>query len=280
MLTGAMSAMGSCLIFSTAGVVLCELQRSYAVIVNSTKISLAEKTAAFEQYSKAAIAANGGVESSEISLQREILRNKQTAEDAGKSIETSMQKAGAAVEAVTKLTQAQADANDILAIKHKLAADYTESQIALLERLAAASEKAATAERKRLNVDKEGFSTDASGARVVAMENQTQLDKRVSGNYGPDFAKDPRAIEASNIKLQLDQIRTSGAYGTANSPEVTALLQKFAQLEAELALARNKAPTTASATTAGPAAAAPDSAAARSISIWGAHTGCRGVESD
>ena len=243
-----------------------ELQQSYAKIVNATTVSLAEKTAAFEQYSKAAIAANGGVESSEVSLQREILRNKQAAEDAGKSIETSMQKAGAAVEAVTKLTQAQADAQDMLAIKYKLSADFTESQIALLERLAAASDKAAAAERNRLNVDKEGFSTNASGARVVATENQTQLDTRVAANYGADLAKDPRAIEASNIKLQLDLLRGSGgpASGT-NSPEVTALLQKFTQLEAELAQAR-RAPQNG-ATTAGPAAAASDSAGAPSRTV-------------
>lgn len=240
-----------------------ELQRSYAVIVNSTKVSLAEKTAAFEQYSKAAIAANGGVESSEVSLQREILRNKQAAEDAGKSIETSMQKAGAAVEAVTKLTQAQAEAQDLLAMKYKLSADYTESQIALLERLAAASDKAADAERKRLNVDKEGFSTDSGGARVVATESQTQLDKRVASNYGDALAKDPRAIEASNIKLQLDLLR--GQASGANSPEVTALLEKLARLEAELAQARRAVPV--SATTAGPATAAPDSAGVPSRTV-------------
>ncbi len=80
-----------------------ELQRSYAVILNSTKVSLAEKTSAFEQYSKAAIAANSGVESSEVSLQREMLRAKGEAVDLGKGIENSMGKAGAAVETVTKL---------------------------------------------------------------------------------------------------------------------------------------------------------------------------------
>ncbi len=119
-------------------------------------------------------------------------------------------------------------------MKYKLSADYTESQIALLERLAAASEKAAAAERKRLNVDKEGFSTDASGNRIVATESQSQLDKRVGANYGADLAKDPRAIEASNIKQQIDQIRASGAFGTMNSPEITALLKRLADLEAEL----------------------------------------------
>lgn len=255
------------------------LQKSFAQIINSSKVSLAEKVAAFEQYRAAAVAANGGVESSEVSLQREILRVKGAAIDTGKAIEGAMAGAGAAVEVVTKLTQAQADAQDLLAMKYKLSADYTESQIALLERLAAASDKAAAAERKRLNVDKEGFSTDSGGARVVATESQTQLDKRVASNYGDALAKDPRAIEASNIKLQLDLLH--GQASGANSPEVTALLEKLARLEAELAQARRAAPV--SATTAGPATAAPDSAGVPSrtvnINLGGRSRGYRGIES-
>lgn len=254
-----------------------ELQQSYAVIVNSTKVSLAEKTAAFAEYSKAAIAANGGVESSEVSLQREMLRAKGAAVDLGKGIETSMQKAGAAVETVTKLTQAQADANDMLAMKYKLSADYTESQIALLERLAAASEKAAAAERKRLNVDKEGFSTDSSGNRVVATESQAQLDKRVGANYGAELAKDPRAIEASNITQQLDQIRQSGAFGTMNSPEITALLKRLADLEAELRGLKVAATQPGSSGTATAPATAPQS---RTVNInFGGRTQSIGVSS-
>lgn len=82
------------------------------------------------------------------------------------------------------------------------------------------------------------------------------------------LAKDPRAIEASNIKLPLELLRGSGrtASGT-NSPEVTVILQKFTQFESELARARLAGPTTTSATTTGPAAAAPDSAGVRSRTV-------------
>ena len=74
------------------------LQKSYAQIVNSSKVSLADKVTAFEQYSKAAIAANGGVETSEITLQREILNVRGAAIDSGKAIGDSMDQAGQRVD--------------------------------------------------------------------------------------------------------------------------------------------------------------------------------------
>ena len=66
----------------------------------------------------------------------------------------------------TEVMQKQADALDLVAMKYKLSADYTEAQIALLERLTAATEKATAAENKRLNRDKEGFSLDTGDKRV------------------------------------------------------------------------------------------------------------------
>ena len=105
---------------------------------------------------------------------------------------------------------------------------------------AAAVERAAEAERKRLNVDRDGFSLDKSGNRLVATESQDQLTQRVGEKYGAQLATDPRAIQAANISLQIDQVRASGAYaGTRNSPEITALLAELAKLESELNAARN-----------------------------------------
>ena len=54
---------------------------------------------------------------------------------------------------------------DRLNMRYKLSADYSERQIALLEREAAAAEKAAEAKRKYWNVDKDGFTLDANGQR-------------------------------------------------------------------------------------------------------------------
>ena len=61
--------------------------------------------------------------------------------------------------------QAQEDAMDKLNMRYQLSADYSERQIALLEREAAAAEKAAEAKRKYWNVDKDGFTLDANGQR-------------------------------------------------------------------------------------------------------------------
>ena len=61
--------------------------------------------------------------------------------------------------------RAQEDAMDRLNMRYKLSADYSERQIALLEREAAAAEKAAEAKRRYWNVDKDGFTLDANGQR-------------------------------------------------------------------------------------------------------------------
>jgi hypothetical protein len=64
-------------------------------------------------------------------------------------------------------TNAQTDAMDKLEMRYKLSANYTERQIALLEREAVAAEKAVAAELKRLNIDKDKFSVDKNGNRIT-----------------------------------------------------------------------------------------------------------------
>ena len=63
-------------------------------------------------------------------------------------------------------TREQISALEELEMRYKLQADYSENQIALLEREAAAAERAAEAYRKKWNVDKEGYSLNTAGARV------------------------------------------------------------------------------------------------------------------
>jgi tape measure domain-containing protein len=169
----------------------------------------------------------------------------------------------------------QADAYDRMAIRYKNSSDYTQRQIDMLEREAAAIEKVAEATRKRLQVDKDGFSVDKSGSRIVATESQAQLEKRVGAAYGADFAKDPRAIEAANIKQQLDFLRGAGNSGT-NSREVTDLLSKFSALESEIRQAKVELATPKDAgriTTATPAAATFATVEANALAAEGARPG-------
>ena len=173
----------------------------------------------------------------------------QSARDSADAEESAAKAAGN----LTTEKRAQIEAMRESAKQKDLDAQKTDLLASREERLAkatlataAAIDKAAEAERKRLSIDKEGFSTDKAGNRIVASESQTQLNQRVAGNYGADLATDERAIRASNIKLQLDQIRTNGAYGSANSPEVTALLAERSRLEGELSAARQGKSTPAS----------------------------------
>lgn len=77
-----------------------KLKTSYDQISNSTQVALADKVKAFNQYRDAAIAANGGVESSEIKVQAEMLRIKGAAVDAAGGIVDSMRVSGQSVDAL------------------------------------------------------------------------------------------------------------------------------------------------------------------------------------
>ena len=65
----------------------------------------------------------------------------------------------------TAATEKHSDALDKLNMRYVNSADYTEKQIALLEREAAAAEKAAEAYRKKWNIDKDGFTLNNQGQR-------------------------------------------------------------------------------------------------------------------
>ena len=63
-------------------------------------------------------------------------------------------------------TNAHSDALEKLNMQYKLSADYSEAQIALLEKEAAAAERAAEAYRKKWNIDKDSFTLDKNGQRM------------------------------------------------------------------------------------------------------------------
>jgi tape measure domain-containing protein len=85
-------------------------------IRNSTTVALSDKVKAFEQYRAAAVAANGGVVTSEIRVQEEILRARAAAEAAGKSIGESMGEAGRRVDDLADSFNRATDAADALRV--------------------------------------------------------------------------------------------------------------------------------------------------------------------
>ncbi len=79
-----------------------KLGKAYRVIANDVSVSLADKARAFNTYRDAAIAANGGVESSEIKLQARIIEAQAAAAGLGSVIESSMGRAKRATDAATE----------------------------------------------------------------------------------------------------------------------------------------------------------------------------------
>jgi len=166
----------------------------------STAVDLAN---AFKAYAEKAIEANNGVATEAIKTEAAMRGLKVTTDDTGKSIVSSMasgQQAAARLGEQVKLTteqiRAQEEAMDRLNMKYTLSANYTERQIALLEKEAAAAQKVIDLENKRLNRDKEGYSLNTAGQRVVQ-----QVDTKAS-IY--ERAKGAGLTEAQALKLSND----------------------------------------------------------------------------
>ena len=127
---------------------------------------------AFVKAAEAAIAANKGVAPSWVEAEAAARGYRVVIDESGKATLELANKTGEATgrmargwHASREAIQANADALDELNMRYKLSADYTEREIALLARQAAALEKAAEAKRKYWNVDKDGFTLDANGQR-------------------------------------------------------------------------------------------------------------------
>lgn len=88
-----------------------KLGEAYRRIANDVSVSLADKAKAFEQYAAAATAANKGVETGEVALQRAILDTKLAASGLGSTIVDAMGKAAAATQLAA---QAQERYNQLL----------------------------------------------------------------------------------------------------------------------------------------------------------------------
>lgn len=138
----------------------------------STAVDIAN---AFKAYAEKAVASNNGVATETLKTEAAMRGLEIQTDSAGKSVVKAMgdgQAATARLGDQVKLTAEQVksleDAQDRLAMKYKLSADYTERQIALLEKENALVERRNTLERDRLAIDKEGFSTGKGGQRLVA----------------------------------------------------------------------------------------------------------------
>lgn len=102
---------------------------------------------------------------------------------------------------VAQATNAHSDALEKLNMQYKLSADYSEAQIALLEKEAAAAERAAEAYRKKWNIDKDGFTLDNNGQRM-----QQSIP---TGRYVYDTAKAQGLTDEEALRL-MDRFFQNG----------------------------------------------------------------------
>jgi hypothetical protein len=84
------------------------MAEAWALLRNSTQVALQDKIAAFARYRDAAIAANGGGETSEVRHPAQILQTHARAVGLGEAYEKAMDRAGKAADRATEKLQTQA----------------------------------------------------------------------------------------------------------------------------------------------------------------------------
>lgn len=134
---------------------------------------------------------------------------------------------------VTEASERQADAMAKMLMQYTLSANYSERQIAILEREAAAEERLAEARRKRLNIDKEGYSLNTAGERVLAGETEQQVADDVAKLYGEANRDNEKARRARQLRA-LARLRSQGNGMVVQQDLSAAERRELQALEAEL----------------------------------------------
>lgn len=183
--------------------------RDYKIIRDAGTSTAADITAAFKVYAEKSIAANNGVATETLKNEAAMKGLEIQTDATGKAIVKAMGEGGKAMgdfgertQLTTEQVKAQEDAMDRLMMKYTLSADYSERQIALLEKENDLIERRDALERKRLNIDKEGFSLDTGGNRVNQL---IQTQRSVF-----DQAKSQGLSEADALKIAKQFISDNG----------------------------------------------------------------------
>lgn len=191
-------------------------QADFETIKRSGTATAEDISAAFRVAAEAAIAANKGIAPAWVEAEAAVRGYKIAVDSAGRATLEAANSTGPALDRMAQgwhrnreALQANMDAIDELNMRYTLSADYTERQIALLERQAAATEKAAEAKRKYWNVDKDGFTLDANGQR--------QQMSVPNGSYVFDAARNAGLSEADALALMEKFFKNGKPTGTAEA---------------------------------------------------------------
>jgi len=198
----------------------------YETIRASGLATAEDLSRAFKVAAEAAIAANKGIAPAWVVAEAGVRGYKIAVDEAGRAtLEAANQGANGldrlarSWHATREAVQAQEEAMDRILMKYTMTADYTERQIALLEREAAAAEKAAEAYRKKWNMDKEGYSLNTAGERALQGETKEQIDADVARRYGEENVGNPLAEEARQLAKILADMAEIGGLSRIQSAE-------------------------------------------------------------
>lgn len=113
----------------------------------------------------------------------------------------------------------QSDAMAQMLMRYTMTADLSERQIDLLEREAAAANKAAEAYRKKWNMDAEGYALNTKGERALQGESKDVVDADVARRYGEENVGNPLAEEARQLAKILSDMAQIGGLSRIQSAE-------------------------------------------------------------
>lgn len=140
-----------------------------------TRVSMGDLQKAFTAYAESAIAANGGVASETLKSKAAMLGLQITTDSTGKSMVSAMGAGKTATDALTGSINAATTAAERQTEALKQQNKAREEAIAAKEKENELTQRAIDLENKRRGVDKEGFSADKNGQRIVMGGDLTTL---------------------------------------------------------------------------------------------------------
>lgn len=204
------------------------LGTAYQAISGSVQVSLADQRKAFELYAAAAIAANGGVESSAVKVARAMLETREAALGAGKAGADAGAATSAGFDAAGASITRAGDALDVFSTKARNAAMAADSAADDKRRNSANSaagaalggdpffELLARKNQGRLGAD------DLDMAQAVFQNfknNLTTAQQAPPGAYSIEARRDAQ-VQFNQARLILDEVRALAAPGGAGAPAV------------------------------------------------------------
>lgn len=198
-------------------------EAAWVKIKNDSNASVDTLKVAFSTYAQSAIAASGNIGSAQRLTTEETLKTEAavkgltiTFDANGKLVVQTQAEAAAAIQKTTGALGGQRDAIDSVT-------SALERQNAAQERANAAIEKAAELERKRQNVDKEGYMLNTAGERISISKPS---ERSVYENAKGQGLTEAQALQISNQFIQNGQQTGYGGANTAAGENWGTELQK------------------------------------------------------